>query len=415
MRESNRLKPLFVSRYRDKAPGRYHDGDGLYLQVSRSGTGSWVLRFMVNGKPHMMGLGSVKDFTLAEARERARLQRQLLRGDKRQDPLEVRRRANDEAHLEAAKSITFASATDAYIKAHAPGWKNPKHQDQWRNTLRSYAFPVLGELPVARIDVGLVMQVIEPLWGHRTETASRVRGRIESILDWSTVRGYRKGDNPARWRGHLEALLPAKSKVSKVRHMPALPWAELPQLMAELRTNASISARATEFIILTAVRTGEAINGRWSEIDLDTKVWTVPGSRTKTGKEHRVPLSDRAVEILRGLPREHNSPFIFPGARPGKPLSNMAALQLLRGMRPDIKITTHGMRSTFRDWAAEESHFPREIAEASLGHALESKVEAAYRRSDLLERRRALMQAFADFAAKPPLDGKVLPMRRAQV
>ena len=412
MRESERLTAVFVSRH--TVAGRYHDGDGLYLQISQWGTKAWVLRYMLNGKSRMMGLGSVKDFSLKEARERARAQRQLLRADKRQDPLEVRRRANDEARLEAAKAVTFKAAADAYIKAHAPGWKNPKHADQWRNTLATYAFPHFGELPVASIDVGLVLAALEPIWTTKTETASRVRGRIESVLDWATVRGYRKGDNPARWRGNLRSLLPAKSKVSKVRHMPALPWQELPELMAELRGNAAISARATEFIILTATRTGEAINGRWAEVNLNEKVWTIPAERTKTGKEHRVPLSDRAIEILGSLPREHGNPFLFPGARAGKPLSDMAALQLLRGMRPDIKITTHGMRSSFRDWAAEAG-YPREVAETSLGHALENKVEAAYRRSDLLERRRALMQAWAAFCAKPASSGEVIPMRRKKV
>ena len=295
MRESNRLNALDVTR--EKKPGRYADGDGLYLQVSQWQTRSWIFRYMLNGKARTMGLGSVKYVTLKQARERAYAQRLLLRGEKRQDPLEVRRQLEAETRLEVAKTFTFKAATEAYLKAHGPGWKNSKHASQWRNTLATYAFPHFGDMPVASIDVGLVMQAIEPIWNSKTTTADRVRGRIESILGWAKARGYRKGDNLASWRGCLESLLPAKSKVSKVRHMPALPWQELPQLMAELRGNGAISARATEFIVLTATRTGEAINSRWEEINLDEKLWTIPGERTKTGKTHRVPLSDRAVEF----------------------------------------------------------------------------------------------------------------------
>ena len=410
---TNKLTPLQVSSLND--PGRYADGGGLYLQVTRWekdgaewSTKSWLFRYMKDSRERQMGLGSVETFTLKEARARARTQRQLLADGI--DPLSARQKAKDAARMEAARAITFKDAAERYIAAHRAGWKNQKHGEQWGATLSTYAYLHVGSLPVAAIDTALVMKVLEPIWTQKSETASRVRGRVERILDWARVQGMRQGENPARWKGHLDKLLPAKTKVAKVRHQPALPWRAVPTFMGELRANAAISARALEFIVMTATRTGETIGARWEEIDLDEKLWTIPGERTKSGREHRVPLSDRAVEILKVLPRASGG-FVFPGARVQQPLSNMAALELLRGMRSGL--TVHGFRSSFRDWCAEATNFPREIAEAALGHVLGNKVEAAYQRGDLLEKRRRLMQAWEGFCSKPVDNGNVRQIKRA--
>jgi integrase len=412
---TNKLTPLQVSSFND--PGRYADGGGLYLQVTRWekdgvewSTKSWLFRYMKDGRARQMGLGSVDTFSLKEARQRARLQRQLLADGA--DPLAARQRVRDAERVEAARAVTFRDAAERYIKAHQAGWKNEKHADQWGNTLSTYAFSIIGSLPVAAVDTALVMKVLQqpvkagkstvPLWNAKTETASRVRGRIERVLDWARVQGMRQGENPARWKAHLDKLLPARTKVAKVRHQPAMPWRDVPTFMGELRANEAISARALEFIVLTATRTGESIGARWEEVDLDDKLWTIPPERTKSGREHRVPLSDRVVEILKTLPRASGG-FVFPGARAKQPLSNMAALELLRGLRPGL--TVHGFRSSFRDWCAEATNFPREIAEAALGHVLGNKVEAAYQRGDLLEKRRRLMQAWEGFCSKPAGNG----------
>jgi integrase len=377
--------------------GRYGDGGGLYLQVSEWGTKAWVFRYMVNGRARTMGLGDIDTFTLKEARERARDARQLLADDI--DPLERRQKARDAARIEAAHTITFKDAAQRYIKVFKPAWKNSKHGDQWQATLDTYANPIFGDLPVSAIDTALVMKALEPIWTTKTETASRVRGRVEAILDWAKASKFRDGENPARWRGHLDKLLPAKSKIAKIRHQPAMAYAALPAFMSKLRDNGSLSARALEFTILTAVRTNEAINAQWDELDVDAGLWVIPADRMKADREHRVPLSGRALEILKSLPREKGSPFVFPGAGKGKPLSNMAMLELLRGLNGN-GYTVHGFRSSFRDWAAEQTNHPREIAEAALGHVLKDKTEAAYQRGDLLEKRRTLMQAWNSYCAK---------------
>jgi integrase len=377
--------------------GRYADGGGLYLQVSEWGTKAWVFRYMVDGKSRTMGLGDLSTFTLKEARERARAQRQLIADGI--DPLGEREKKKTAAKLEAAKAISFEDAAEKYIKAHAPGWKNAKHSEQWRNTLATYAYPVFNGIPVSAIDTTLVLNVVEPIWTKKSETASRVRGRIEAVLDWAAARGYRDGENPARWKGHLSKLLPAKTKVTKVRHQPALPYVELPEFMTALRPNGSVSAQALEFTILCATRTSETILATWSEFDLDAMIWTIPGERTKSGRLHRVPLSERAVELLKSIPHETGSKYVFPGARRGMPLSNMAMLELLRGMKGN-GLTVHGFRSSFRDWCAEQTNFPREIAEAALGHVLSDKTEAAYQRGDLLEKRRKLMTAWSSYCGK---------------
>jgi integrase len=395
-----KLSALQVSRI--KEPGRYCDGGcrGLYLQVAPGGSKQWLLRYMLNGQARQMGLGSVNTFKLAEARERARRFRQLLADDI--DPIEHRKAEKQQAMAERAKQITFADAAAKYIAAHQAGWRNEKHAAQWETTLAAYAYPVIGNLSVAAIDTAHIMRVLDPIWSTKTETASRLRGRLEAVLDWATVRGFRKGNNPAQWRGHLDKLLPKPSKVRRVQHFGAMPYADVPAFMARLRERDDISARALEFTILTAARTGETIGATWDEIDLDAKVWTVPASRIKAGREHRIPLADRAIELLAALPRLEGNPYVFPGAREGKGLSNTAMFEFLNGMDGVNGVTVHGFRSSFRDWAGEETAFPREVIEAALAHKLKDKAEAAYRRGDALAKRRRLMQAWADFCTRPP-------------
>lgn len=397
----NRLSAAMVAKA--LPAGMYNDGGGLYLQVAKGGTKSWIFRFMLAGRAREMGLGSIHDFSLREARERAREARQLTADGI--DPIEARRERQATTRAKAANEISFADAAERYIKAHAAGWKNAKHADQWRNTLKTYAYPVIGSLSVASIDTAHITKIIEPIWAEKTETASRVRGRIELVLDWAKARHYRTGENPARWRGHLDKLLPARSKVSKVRHHPAMAYTDLPSFMPRLREVSGIAARTLEFTILTAVRTSEAIGATDAEFDLVEKVWTIPAERMKADRPHRVPLCDRAVEILQSTPREARSPYVFPGAKRGKPLSNMAMLEVLRGMDGTEGLTVHGFRSTFRDWAAERSSFPREIAEAALAHTVRDKTEAAYQRGDMLEKRRRLMTAWADYVSTAPASG----------
>jgi integrase len=386
------MSALAVGRATEK--GMYHDGGGLYLQVAAGGAKSWIYRYMLNGRAREMGLGPLHIISLSDARSQAAECRRLrLDGI---DPIEARTAKRDEAKLEAAKSMTFDACSKAYIEAHETGWQNAKHRDQWRDTLKTYASPELGALPVQAIDVGLVMKVLEPIWYTKPETASRLRGRVEAIIDWATVRGYRKGENPARWRGHLDKLLPARNKVRKIEHHAALHYRDVATLMTELREQEGVAARALEFLILTASRTGEVIGARWNEIDLEEKIWTVPAARMKAGKEHRVPLSASAAAIVEELENVRTGDSIFQSQRSGKPLSNMAMLKLLYRMdRADL--TAHGFRSTFRDWAAEQTDFPREVAEMTLAHTIGDRVEAAYRRGDLFQKRRELMDARAKY------------------
>lgn len=403
-RRTERLTALQVSQ--TKKPGLYADGAGLYLQVAAGGSKSWLWRFMLAGRARWMGLGSYPAVALADARAQAADARRLrLAGV---DPIEARKAARAQSRIEAARAITFKDAADKYIAAHKPGWRNARHAAQWASSLETYARPVLGSLPVQAIDVGLVLKVLEPIWTEKSETASRLRGRIEAVLDWAAARGYRLGENPARWRGHLENLLPARAKVRKVRHHPALPYAEVGAFVAVLRQEGGLAARALEFLILTACRTGEAIGACWPEFDPDGAVWTIPAERTKMGRAHRVPLSPPALALLKGLVRPTaEGGFVFPGADPDRPLSNMAMLALLKRMGRD-DLTAHGFRSTFRDWAAERTNYPREVAEMALGHAIGDRVEAAYRRGDLFEKRRRLMAAWGEFCGTVPEAGKVL-------
>jgi integrase len=393
-------------------PGRWAVGDGAYLQIAKVAnrrTGAWVFRFTLNGKARHMGLGSVKLLSLAEARDRARQARQLLLDGI--DPIEARNAARLAARAEAAKGITFKQCASRYIKTQEAGWRNPKHRAQWRATLETYAFPYFGDLSVAAVDTGLVLKAVEPIWAVKPETASRVRGRIEAVLDWAMAHEYRQGENPARWRGHLDKLLPARQKVRAVKHHAALPWTDLPEFMEDLRDREGIAARALEFAILTAARTGEVIGAVWDEFDLAERLWTIPGERMKAGKPHRVPLNDCAVEILQPLPREVGNPFVFLGGRKGRALSNMALLKTLERMgRGDL--TTHGFRSTFRDWASETTGYQSEVVEMALAHVVASKTEAAYRRGDLFEKRRRLMADWATYCASPQRRGDVVPLRR---
>jgi integrase len=374
-------------------PGAHRVSKNLYLQVGPTGTKAWLFRYMRNGRSHGMGLGPLELVTLAEARDKALLCRKMLLDGK--DPLEERRSERAQALLTAAATMTFRDCAKRYIEAHSKGWRNGKHRQQWRNTLETYACPVIGDLPVAAIDTGLIMQIIEPLWTTKTETASRLRGRLESILDWATARNYRTGENPARWRGHLDKLLPKRSKVAPVNHHDALPYAELPAFMQQLRDQGGVAARCLEFTILTAARTGEAIGARWSEIDPAARTWTVPAERMKAGRPHTVPLSDRVIEILAALPRS-GSDVVFENGRAGHPISNMAMTMTLRRMGRD-NITVHGFRSTFRDWAAEQTHYQNHVVEMALAHTIGDKVEAAYRRGELLAKRRDLIQDWAKY------------------
>lgn len=345
-----------------------------------------------------MGLGALADVSLADARDAAREARRLLRDGV--DPIEARKARLAVARADSAKTITFQEASKQFIAAQQAGWKSAKHGDQWSATLERYCFPSIGDTRVADIDTGLVLKILEKdqFWETKPETASRVRGRVEAILDWARVRGFRSGDNPARWRGHLDAILPAKAKVKAVRHHPALPIDELPGFWRELRALQSSSARALAFLILTASRTSEVIGARWAEVDMKAKVWTVPGPRMKSGREHRVPLSSAAMTLLQVLPTEQGNPFVFIGAKEGRALSNMALLELMRGLRPESGFVPHGLRSTFRDWAGERTNFPRDLVEHALAHQVGDAVERAYRRGDGLERRRRLMDAWAGFA-----------------
>jgi integrase len=405
-REMGRLTALRVEKL-SKA-GMHADGGGLYLRVTDDGTKNWVYRFMLNGRPRWMGLGPFPLYGLQKARGKA-LDARRLRHEGI-DPIDTRRAARLRERLEAAKAMTFKQCAESYIASHRPGWRNEKHAGQWTASLATYVYPSIGSLPVQAIDTGLVCKVLEPIWTAKPETAGRVRGRIEAILDWAKARDYRAGENPARWRGHLDKLLPARSKVAKVEHYPALPYGELPGFLVALRAQEGIAARALEFAILTAARTGEATGAKWTELNLAEKVWTTPAERMKAGKEHRVPLCARAMAILKdmeGLRQDATDQFVFPGGKAGRPLSHMAFWELLRRMgRGDL--TAHGFRSTFRDWASERTNFAREVAEMALAHAVGDKVEAAYRRGDLFEKRRRLMDAWGAYCSDGKRAGEVV-------
>lgn len=387
-----------------KKPGKHRIAPGLYLRVRDTGAAFWALIYTIDGKSREAGLGRYPEVSLAEATAKAAQMRLLLKRDK-VDPLEVKKTEI----AKAAAGATFKAVAADVIEAKRPGWRNPKHAQQWENTLATYAFPVLGDLDVSAIDTEHVLAVLQPIWTVKHETATRVRQRIEAVLDAAAARKLRSRENPARWKGHLDTLLTAISKADRVRHHPALPWRELPAFMAQLRANGSISAQALQFTILTACRTGEVLGAQWAEIDLERAIWTIPGARMKAKREHRVPLSRQSAELLRRLPRFEWTPYLFPGAKRGRPLSQMAMLQLVRGLRPGL--TVHGFRSTFRDWISEATSYSPELAEQALAHTIGNQTEAAYRRGDLLERRRAMMQAWADFCHSAESGAQVIPLR----
>jgi integrase len=385
------------------APGAWRVSRCLYVQITDTGSRSWLMRYMLNGISREMGLGPCDLLTLAEARAKvSEYRRLLLEGI---DPIEHRRQKRREKMLASASAITFRVCAERYIAAHEAGWKNGKHRNQWQSTLETYAYPVLGDLPVASIETAHIMQVLEPIWATKAETASRIRGRIESIWDWAKARGYcNGGENPARWRGHLQKLLPARSKVSPVEHHEALPYADAPDFMAELRKRDGTAARCLEFTILTWTRSGEARGARWDEVDFKTRQWVVPAPRMKAGKAHVVPLSDAAAALLEAMPR--TGELIFEGAKAGKPISDMSMTMVLRRMG-HADITVHGFRSTAKDWASETTSHPDIVSEMALAHTILEKVQKAYRRGALLKKRRKLMADWAKYCGLscglPPL------------
>lgn len=393
-----------------KRAGLHHDERGLYLQVKNGGR-SWLFRFMIHGKGHWMGLGPFPDVSLAQARRAADDAHRLLRDGI--NPIEARRQRLQIAKLEAAQAVTFKACSTRYVEAHRDSWRNPKHAAQWASTLETYAYPILGSVPVQAIDTGLVMQVLEPIWRKTPETATRVRQRIEATLDWATAHNYRSGENPARWRGHLDKLLPKRSKVRAVKHHKAMAYAELPQFFTELLKKETISAKALAFTILTAARSGETRGARASEINLSAALWTVPAERTKSNREHRVPLAPSALVVLRSRlsPNTENDRLLFPNPR-GKSLSDTAMRKYLQEDMKQPTLTVHGFRSSFRDWAAEQTNFPRELAEASLAHTLRDRTEAAYQRGDMLDRRRKLMEAWAEYCSTPLARKGVVQLRK---
>ena len=406
---SNALTPLAV---KNAKPGRHADGGGLHLLVKDSGARSWVYRFMLGGKSRDVGLGAagLGGISLAAARDaRDALRVKVKAGT---DPLEERQRrsaaAITEAQIAKVAGITFRSVSEVYMESNWDSWRNEKHRQQWKSTMATYVYPVIGDLPVAEVGTTHVLQILEPIWRAKAETASRVRGRIETILDAAKARGYREGENPARWRGHIAQILPARARLTRGHHK-AMPYENIPMFLAALQQREAVAALALEFTILTAARTGEVIGAKWDEIDLDKAVWTIPANRMKAGKEHRVPLSLRAVEILKST-HELRKERLFPAMRGGA-LSGMAMAMLLRRM--DLDITVHGFRSSFRDWCAESTSYAHEVAEMALAHSIDNKVERAYRRGDLFEKRRRLMDDWATYCVtgKVTVGDNVTPIR----
>ena len=384
--------------------GKYEDGGGLRLVVSKLGAKNWVLRYTLGGKRREMGLGSFPDVGLADARSKASEYR--LQATENIDPIDTRL-------AEPGKVPTFTTCAAQYIRAHRRGWKNAKHARQWVSTLKTYARPVIGAKRVDVIDTEDMLKILSPIWTAKTVTAKRTQGRIENVLDFAAAHKYRDHLNPARWRGHLDKLLPRPSRVKTVSHHPAMPYTEVPGFMVELSNLESTSASALQFLILTATRTNEVLQALWSEIDLEASIWTIPAAKMKTKRGHRVPLSDAVMAILKGLERDEGNPYVFPGARYGRPLSNISLLQVMRGIGYGVKgsrgdYVPHGFRSSFRDWSGEVSSFPRDVAEMALAHVIANKVEAAYRRGDLFTKRTEMMQMWASYLANRNDDSKVV-------
>ena len=403
-RTLNRLSAFKVEKA--KEPGMYGDGGGLYLRVAEGGSKQWIYRYVTNGRPRDMGIGPVHVLTLAEAREKAREASRLrLEGI---DPIAAKHAQRAAAAVAAASAMTFRQCAEGFIKDNEASWTNAKHRLEWERSLARYVLPTLGNLPVAAIDTPLVLKVIKPLWERVPETASRVRGRIENVLGWAAVHHYRGGDNPARWNGLLEHALPT---VVKGEHHAAMAYAEVPAFMAKLREQSSVPARCLELIVLTGVRLDEAREATWHEIDFDNRVWMIPAARMKkSDRDHRVPLSAAAIAVLEDMHAIRQSDYVFPGSYHGKAIGKNMPLRLLNQIT-GTSATVHGFRSSFRDWAAERTSFPREVAEMALAHAIPNAVEAAYRRGDLFEKRSRLVDAWADYCAKPDSKG-VTPMKK---
>ncbi|WP_176080794.1 tyrosine-type recombinase/integrase [Paraburkholderia tropica] len=406
-RVARELGALAVSKL--SAPGMHPVGKvaGLYLQISNSSARSWILRVKVGEKRREIGLGPYPSVSLKEAQTKAQAERDKISAGV--DPILERREAASRLKASQSLEITFEDAAKRFMDAKSSEWKNPKHGDQWRNTLREYAYPFIGRIYARHIQQEHVMQVLEPIWLSKNETASRLRGRIEAILNWAKVKGYRTGENPAAWRGNLENLLSRPSKVQKVKNHPALPLSAMHAFMLTLRGIEANGARCLEYAILTAARSGEVRGARFSEIDWQSAVWKVPAERMKAKKEHRVPLSSAAVSLLRAMPREKDQDLIFPSPR-GKILSDMALLMIVRRLAVDA--VPHGFRSTFRDWAGEMTAYPRELAEVALAHVKGDATEAAYWRSDVLEKRRRMMDDWAQFIARPFPTGNVAAIQQ---
>ena len=378
---------------------------GLHLQVSETGARSWTLRIKIGDKRRDLGLGAFRDVPLAKAREKAREKREAI--GKGIDPLAEKRALRARLAAAAAKAVTFDQCAARVVEMKRAEFKSPKHAAQWPTTLATYASPVIGSLPVDEIELGHISEVLNPIWTTKTETATRLRQRIEAVLDYATVHGLRSGPNPATWKGNLDKVLAKPAKLKKVQHHPALPIDEMPAFVAALRQRDGVAARCLEFVVLTACRSGEARGARWSEIDLATKLWTVPPERMKAGKPHRVPLSAQALALLEALPRMAGTDLVFPAPRGGQ-LSDMSLLAVMRRMGVDA--VPHGMRSTFRDWCSERTAYPRDVAEMALAHAISDKVEAAYRRGDLMEKRRRMMAEWATFCTIPRPAGEVVAL-----
>jgi integrase len=391
-KQVNRLTAKRIAKLGD---GRHHDGHGLVLNIKGTAK-SWLLRYQRDGRERWLGLGPLHVFGLSEARLRAKQARQKIYDG--EDPIDAKKQRRAQRRLEAASAVTFGQCANAYVDAHRAEWTR-RHHEQWLNSLRDWVLPKIGDLPVAAIDTAAVLSVLRPIWTTKTVTAVRIRSRIECVLDYARTAGYRTGENPARWKGHIENLLPKPSKVAKVQHLDAMPYKEVPAFLVELREREDISARALEFAILTAARSGEVVSACWSEIDFAGKIWTIPSERMKSGREHRVPLSDAALELINQLPRK--SDYLFPSKR-ARQVRGEFIIHLLRAMG-HAKITAHGFRSSFRDWAGERTNFPREIAEAALAHRTGDATELAYRRGDALEKRRQLMEAWARYCSIPPV------------
>lgn len=402
MRRCRERGALEVSRLSETGAYAVGGVPGLQLQIIGAAK-SWVLRTMVGGKRRRMGLGSYPAVSLARAREKAREAMDII--EKGADPILERQRARSALRAQQARGISFDAACREYIDARGDEWRNAKHRQQWENTLATYASPVMGKLLVQDIEKEHVLLILRPIWKTKTETASRLRGRIEAVLDWATANGHRDGLNPARWRGHLSELLPKPDKIAKVEHHPALPIHEVGAFMAELRQRDGVATRALEFAILTAARSGEVRGATWDEFDVEAGIWQIPAERMKAGKAHRVPLSAQALAILTALPRTEGSALVFAAPRGGQ-LSDMSLTAVTRRM--GVAAVPHGFRSTFRDWAAERTAFPAEMAELALAHTIGNKVEAAYRRGDMFERRRRMMGDWAAFLDQVETKGQVI-------